>query len=263
MSSIIPRPALDRAALERVLARASELQSRGDTGEVGSVLSDEQILELGREVGLSPEAIRQAIAEERGRIEVPDERGIAGTWLGVATVSAARIVPGSVNSVLDAIDSSMRGELSFDISRRFPDRMQWVPKRGFLEVMKTQLGRNAQAADLRYAESVSATVVTVDAQRVHVRIDAIMAETRRQSLHTGAVVALGSGFAAFMVGVTGAGILFAIPVFGLGTGVGNLIVRDRYRQTVHRVTNAVEQLLDRLEFGPAKRKGGLVDKLLG
>jgi len=58
-----PARALDRSSLERVLARAAELQST--TGETGEEFTEEQLLELGREVGLSPQNLRQALAEER------------------------------------------------------------------------------------------------------------------------------------------------------------------------------------------------------
>ena len=261
MSSLVPRPALDRAALERVLARAAELQSR-DTGETGTMLTDDQILELGKEVGLAPDTIRQAIAEERGRVVVPEERGAIGSWFGAATVSAARLVPGTVESVLDAIDTAMRSNLLFDISRRFADRMQWSPRRGFLDVMRSQLSQK-EGADLRFAEEVAASVVSVNEQRVHVRLDAMLNSARRQAVSQSATAAAGGAFLAFMVAITGAGLPFAVPVFAAGTAAGTYYARDRYRRNAVRVGVALEQLLDRLEFGPARRKGGLVDKLLG
>jgi len=63
--SNLPSARLDRSSLERVLARAAELQSTsGDTVEE---FTEEQLLELGREVGLSPQNLRQALAEERTR----------------------------------------------------------------------------------------------------------------------------------------------------------------------------------------------------
>ncbi len=70
----VPRPSLDRAALERVLARAAELQSQ-ESADTGGALTDDQILDLGKEVGLTPDAMRQAIAEERGRVSVPEASG--------------------------------------------------------------------------------------------------------------------------------------------------------------------------------------------
>ena len=59
-----------RAALERVLARAAELQNAsGDDTERPETLTEAQIEELGKEVGLSAQHLRQALAEERARIQ--------------------------------------------------------------------------------------------------------------------------------------------------------------------------------------------------
>ena len=60
-----PGPALDRSGLERVLARAAELQSA--TGETPEQITEAQLIELGKEVGLSAQHLRQALAEERTR----------------------------------------------------------------------------------------------------------------------------------------------------------------------------------------------------
>jgi hypothetical protein len=260
--SIVPRPSLDRAALERVLARAAELQSR-DTGEAGSMLNDDQILELGKEVGLAPETIRQAIAEERGRVVLGEERGMLGSWFGAATISASRVVPGTIAQVLEALDTVIRN-LPFDISRRFPDRMQWTPKRGFLDMMRSQLAPASEGADLKIAEEVAATAVPVDDQRVLIRMDAMLAASRRQALATSATTTFVSAVAGFAIAITGAGLPLAIPVFGAGTAAGTWYARDSYRRSAIRVGVALEQILDRLEFGPARRKGGgLVEKLLG
>ena len=64
---------LDREALERVLARAAELQAtEADPAE--PALSEQQLIDVGKEVGLSPQHLRQAMAEERSRIVVPVAR---------------------------------------------------------------------------------------------------------------------------------------------------------------------------------------------
>jgi hypothetical protein len=64
---------LDRDAMERVVARAAELQAHNAAvGEGG--LTEAQLLEIGREVGISQHHLRQALAEERGRLALqPDE----------------------------------------------------------------------------------------------------------------------------------------------------------------------------------------------
>ena len=71
MSDTSPAPApapgtialapLDRAALERVLARATELQALSSEPPEG--LNDTQLLELGQEFGISSEHLRQAWSE--------------------------------------------------------------------------------------------------------------------------------------------------------------------------------------------------------
>src|SRR5918911_9272 len=100
---------LDRGALERVLARAAELQAR--TGEPEEVLTEDQILDLGKEVGLSAEHLRQALAEERTRVALPpDENGLAAKLLGGARVGASRTVPGKPREILNAIDVWMQRE---------------------------------------------------------------------------------------------------------------------------------------------------------
>ena len=63
--SKLPATRLDRASLERVLARASELQA--GSGETPDEFTEDQLIDLGKEVGLSPQHLRQALAEERTR----------------------------------------------------------------------------------------------------------------------------------------------------------------------------------------------------
>src|SRR5690348_18447911 len=89
----------DRGALERVLARAAELQV--GSGEPEEVLTEDQILELGKEVGLSAQHLRQAHAEERTRVALPPDRGgVSAALLGGARVGASRTVPGKPRDVL-------------------------------------------------------------------------------------------------------------------------------------------------------------------
>src|SRR5688500_16321529 len=84
---------IDRAAGERVLARALELQA-GASGETHDRLSEAQLHDLAKEVGLDATHLRQALAEERTRVVVPEERGLLATLFGSAIVSAQRTVTG-------------------------------------------------------------------------------------------------------------------------------------------------------------------------
>src|SRR5215218_4808293 len=130
-----PARPLDRSSLERVLARAAELQSGpNDTGEE---FSEEQLLELGKEVGLSPQHLRQALAEERTRSTLPDdERGLAATLFGPSRVRAARTVHGKAPDVLAAVDAWMQRQELLIVKRYHADRIVWEPRRDFLVGLK-------------------------------------------------------------------------------------------------------------------------------
>src|SRR6059058_456103 len=104
-----PAPRLDRASLERVLARAAELQgTAGDPSDASEQFTEDQLIELGKEVGLSAQHLRQALAEERTRSAVPEEKGIGAKLFGPSQVHAARTVPGKSADVLAAIDTWMQ-----------------------------------------------------------------------------------------------------------------------------------------------------------
>ena len=57
-------PPLDRAAIERVLARASELQATSANTDQSGLLTEAELLEIGKEAGISPNTLTQALAEE-------------------------------------------------------------------------------------------------------------------------------------------------------------------------------------------------------
>src|SRR3954451_16615707 len=177
---------LDRAGLERVLARAAELQSGpNDTGEE---FTEEQLLELGREVGLSPQNLRQALAEERTRSIVPDdERGIAASLFGPSRVRAARTVPGKASDVLATIDAWMQRQELLIVKRHHADRIVWEPRRDFLVGIKRAFKVGGRDYALSHAFEVSATVIPVDENQSHVGLDADFRTNRSRSAQQTAV----------------------------------------------------------------------------
>src|ERR1700755_3316247 len=94
---------------ERVLARPAELQGTAADTESSEQFTEEQLIELGKEVGLSAQNLRQALAEERTRSVAPeDEHGLAASVFGPSRVTAVRTVPGRAGDVLEGIDAWMQ-----------------------------------------------------------------------------------------------------------------------------------------------------------
>lgn len=254
----LPAPrSLDRTALERVLARAGELQIQsGDPGDGSSELSEEQLVELGTEVGLSPHHLRQALAEERTRVALPDEGGVATRWFGPASVSASRTVRGTAEKVLAATDRWMLREECLQVKRRFADRVTWEARRDFLGSIKRGFNLGGRGYALTKADEVGATVVPVDDGRVLVRLDATLQSSRRTvATWTGVVV---GGVVASAVGVVGLAAVMggSLVIAGLTGSVWTLAggavgmgVSRAHRRQLARMQLALEQILDQLEHG--------------
>jgi hypothetical protein len=167
MADNLPVPAshpIDRAALERVLGRAAELQAGG--GDAPEVISEADLIEIGREVGLSPEHLRQALAEERTRVTLVPESGVAARLAGPAQAVATRTVGGTPAAVLAALDAWMQREECLQVKRRFGERLTWEPRQDLLGSIMRGVKLGGRGYQLARASEVAATVTAVDASRV-------------------------------------------------------------------------------------------------
>ncbi len=258
----VPKSPLDRTAIERVLARAAELQVANSTTEQSGMLTEAQLVEIAKEAGISPTMVSQALAEERSRVAVREEEGFVASVTGPAIATASRTVRGTPQEVLLAIDNWMQREELLQVQRRFPDRITWEPKPGFLGQLQRGLNVSGRGYYLTRASQVAATIIPVDAERVLVRLDADLSESRgaRVRVGVGSLVLgmLGSG----MVAVLGAVMLVpdaflllggaaAVPTI-LGAGAGYKVGKG-HRSVVMKAQLALEQALDRHEFGSTRR----------
>lgn len=265
MSSDPPAPAeppggslapLDRAALERVLARATELQAH--LADAPEELTEKQLLELGSEVGISSDHLRQALAEERTRVVLPEETGVVGSLFGSTMAAASRVVQGAPGDVLSLIDTWMQKQELLRVRRRIGERLTWEARRDFVGSMQASLNLGGRAYGLTPATEVGATVVPVDDGRVLVRLDADFAPSRTRNVRWAGVTAgLGVTSGASVVALAsmsaepGALVIGAVvgSIWTALAGVGAAAIARGQRRKVMRGQLALEQILDRLEHG--------------
>jgi hypothetical protein len=253
---------LDRQALERVLARAAELQGTAAMPESSDLISESQLLEIGKEVGLSPATLNQALAEERTRVNVPEERGLIAQIAGAGYATATRTVPGNARDILATIDTWMVRDECLQVQRRFADRITWEPQRGLFGKIRRTVNVTGKGFYLMDAAQVSATVMPVDSSRVVVRLDADIQPSRSRRVGaSGFVGAMGLAVS----GVVGLGLIIAnlpllvaagatvIPI--AGSGIGAYQIAKSHRSVLSGVQLALEQILDRLEHGEFTRAG--------
>lgn len=249
----LPPPVLHRAALERVLQRAAELQAAGT--EVPETLSEEELVALGAEVGISASAMRQALVEERMRIVLPEERGLLARITGPATFVATRVIAGTPAEILARLDRALQDEENLKERRRFPDRIIWGPRGGFVGTIRELMNVDGRGFPLARADEVSATAVAADGKRVHVRLEALLHARRAGAAQaTGLGVITGGGLAAIALALSVAA-PFAVGGGALIAGLSGWTARKNYLRDARFAQLAIEQTLDRLEYGAPEKKG--------
>jgi hypothetical protein len=256
--SNLPAP-IDRAAVDRILARALELQADVAPDSQGQ-LTEAQLLDLAKEVGLDPVNLRQAMAEERTRVAVPEERGLLASLYGGSAASAQRTVRGTPGQVLSALDDWMQRQESLTVQRYFSsERIVWEARRDVVGMLRRTVSGRGYA--LARATDVSATAIALDPSRVLVRLEARLGGYR--SLVAQQNVAL-TGVGVVVGGVLAAmsfPLLAAAAPLAVFAPAGFAAGRASHKRSVTRAQLALEQVLDRLERGDAGRPPTLLSML--
>src|SRR6476659_2572575 len=92
---------IDRAALERIIQRAAELQTA--EREISDTLTSDELIALGREVGIPVRYLQQALLEERARIGGPDTGGVLDRVAGPAQATAHRVVAAEADVIEESL----------------------------------------------------------------------------------------------------------------------------------------------------------------
>jgi hypothetical protein len=243
---------IDRKALERIVRRAAELQAGSQ--EIGEGLTSQEVLALGKDVGIPEGYLRQAMLEEQTRT-APESA--AGTWAwltGPRALVAHRVVPGDRASVERALARWMTEEELLQPKRHFADRTSWEAKAGaFASIQRAISGRRRYS--LASAREITSQIVQLEPGFCLVRLEADIGQQRRNRISGGLVMAI------FGWGLTGATALIAPPlalaqiltmVPGVGLTIGGALVTRTYRTANERLQVGLEQVLDRLERGDTR-----------
>lgn len=242
--------ALGRAALERVLARAMELHVRGDgTEDDSEQLSEARVLDIAREVGIAPEAVRQAMAEERARSPLAAAQRESDQMLGDPTISAARVLGGAPGELLGKLEALLMRDETLGVIRRFPDRLVLEPRQGLMDQLARSVDFGGKGYYLSRASEVVVSVGAVDGTRVHVALAADLRPARRKRLAIPVVLlVLGALAGAPLIVLTPLyPWLAAIPPLVFGW-VGWQWARSSWRAMRRQALVSLERLLDKVEY---------------
>lgn len=270
MTPPTPPTRLDRAALDRVLQRAAEMQA-AET-EIGEGLTEPDVLDLGKQVGIPQRYLQQAILEERSRISVSRPDTVLDAMVGAREVTAQRVIHGTVEGAEHALMEWMQKHELVTLQRQQPGRLTWER----LGAMQAALRRGAsvlQASTARFmlaqSDVVSATITPLEDGFCHVSLSAELRQARGSYIGGAAAAASVGAAATTVLAALGAMLaITALPVIG-GLGIGYLVI-SRYPPVANRAALGLERVLDFVERGAVKpshnlppRQPGLLETLAG
>ncbi len=238
---------IDRAALERIIQRAAELQTADR--EIGEGLTTDQVMELGREVGIPGRYLQQALLEERTRIVQQGPEGLLGRTVGPAAMTAHRVVQRDRESIETILVEWMEKQELFSVQRHQPGRITWEPTGGFQAAYRRAVGATGGSKRpimLAKADTVSCTVLELEPGYCNVTLTATAKKRRTESVAGSAALAGAGAVGTGVLAAVGAILPVVLVPLPIGLGLGYLVMRE-YRPVVERIQLGLERVLDQLE----------------
>lgn len=245
---------IDRPALERIIRRAAELQTA--EREIGETLTSDELISLGREVGIPVRYLQQALLEERTRLGMGETARLMERVAGPGEVTAQRVVSLDSDSVERSLVRWMDGNELLCIQRQQPGRITWEPLGGIQAAIRRStaaIGAGKRPFMLSRAATVSASVLPLESGYSHVTLVADARKVRGEYLMSGATLAGGGALATASMVALGALLPVALLPLPVALGIGYTVLR-RYRPALARLQLGLERALDSLENGVGRSR---------
>ncbi len=256
-------PKFDQEALQRILQRAAQLQA--DERDVSGSLDGNEVLALGRDVGIPERYLRQAMLEVQAH-EAPEADGWLDEMVGGASVHAERVVRGDPLAIEESLVRYLETEEVFGVIRRTEGQLMLEPVSGWhAAVRRATSGRRLM---LQKAESISATIVPLEAGFCQVSLRASLRNLRWGYIGGAAALVSVAVASTVVLGALNAFwpvLLMPLPgAFGFSWAIGK-----SYRTVAERAQLGLECALDQAERGAVRsshelpgRKTGLLDTVI-
>jgi hypothetical protein len=238
-------PAVPHDVVAMVIGRAAELERTSSTGVTG--LDEQAVVDIGREVGLSPIAVREALSEYHAGLLGAGERE-RQTVVGPRTLVIERTVSGTLAQIDAQIGALLEGKL-FECCRRIGNRTVWRPRAGVLASLQRagkRLGGDRPLDDVTEITLTLAELPAAEGRAASVRVRMeVECRALRRGLATtaiGGMMTSGLG----VVAVGGAAIVTGDPLPLIGVAPLGALAAGSYfgpRAAYHRKLAEVDLIL--------------------
>jgi hypothetical protein len=256
-------PSIDRAALERIIQRAAELQT-GER-EIGDSLTPDEVLAMGKDVGIPTRYLRQAMLEEQTRTEPRGSSGFLDRAFGPGQAQAQRVIRGAQSEIEQRLLSWLEENELLVVQRQQPGRITWEPLGGIQAAIRKStaaFGGGKRPYMLARAELIGATVTPLEPGYCHVALEARLAKSR------GALVG-GLGALTTTAAAATAILLIMSPFWWVALAPlpifvgGGIAISRQFRPMIARAQLGLERALDHLERGDVKPSHALPEATAG
>lgn len=260
----------DRAQLERIIRRAAELQT--GEHEIADELSRDEVLKLGRDVGIPTRYLEQAMVEER--VRAPEE-ALDGFWdriTGPSLVQAMRVVRGDAAQVQRTLVGWMDQHELLGVAREQPGRILWEPIGGLNAAMRrasAAVGGSSRPYMLSRVHRAAATITSLESGYVHVTVEADLRHDRRGLIGGATAVGVIGVSIAAVLSILHAFLPLALVPIPLGLIGGWAILRQfsphtaRAHLGLERALDDLEQAADRPAGSLPPARPGLLESVIG
>jgi hypothetical protein len=241
--------------LDVIVRRAAAIQNkRGSPGS--ELLTEDEVIEIGRQVGLEPDHVRRAMAEVHAESLAPKRppgNRILDLIGGDSRVEVRRVVAGGPTLIQQQVELLLRDREKLSALRRRPTRSVWEASSGIMDRLDRFMNFSGKEYALAEARQVELAVAETEPGWSLVTLAADLANKRDEILYTaGSFVAAAAIVAGVLVGVQ-ADYASSVLAWGIGllagllVGVtGGAVAVPLMRWTVDNRRNRIELILEGL-----------------
>lgn len=236
--------------LDLIVRRAAEIQNqRGTPGS--QLLTEEEVVEIGRQVGLEPGHVRRAMAEVRAESlapKLPPGNRILDLIAGDSRVEVRRVVAGEPPLIQQQIEMQLRDREKLSALRCRPTRSVWEASGGMMDRIERSMNFSGKDYVLADARQVHLAVAEIEPGWSLVTLAADFANKRDEILYTaGSCVAVAGILAAiYSAEESGYGFILAAGVALLVGLASATIAIPWVRWAVDKRRSRVELILESL-----------------